>query len=148
MPTFSYRNVSIPIGIMPSSRRNFKRSFILESSQKFEVVRRLREDKQNPIDVIQFIKTEYNRTVTVKYIQSITSQFRKANRVNREPFSDTVYYDLPDTSACFLVLNISFVDMHRKTTQTDFYFETYNSTRRFQFSKPNFRYSPLYHDKH
>ena len=89
MPTFSYRNVSIPIGIMPSSRRNFKRSFILESSQKFEVVRRLREDKQNPIDVIQFIKTEHNRTVTVKYIQSITSQFRKANRVNRESCSDT-----------------------------------------------------------
>ena len=129
---------------MPSSRRNFKRSFILEPSQNFEVVRRLREDKQNPIDVIQFINTEYNRTVTVKYIQSITSQFRKANRVNREPFSDTegvVYYDLPDTKACFLLLNISFVHMHRKTTQTDFYFETYNSTQRFQFSKPNFRYS-------
>ena len=101
---------------MPSSRRNFKRSFILEPSQKFEVVRRLREDKQNPIDVIQFIKTEYNRTVTFKCIQSITSQFRKANRVNREPFPDTggvVYYDLSDTNAFLLVFDISFMDMHR-----------------------------------
>ena len=112
MPTFSYRNVSITIGIMSSSRTNFKRSIMLEPSQKIEVVRRLGEDKQNPNDVIEFIKTEYNRIVTVKYIRSISRQFRKANRVNREPFSDTggvVYYDLPNTNACFLVFNISFI---------------------------------------
>ena len=112
MPTFSYRNVSINIGIMPSSRSNFKRSFILEPSQQLEVVRRLRENKQNPNDVVHFIKTEYNRIVTVKYIRSISSQFRKAKRANREPFSDTggvVYYDLPNTNACFLVFNMSFI---------------------------------------
>jgi hypothetical protein len=113
MPTFSYRNVSKTIGIMPSSRSSFKRSFILEPSQKLEVVRRLREDKQNPNDVVHFIKTEYNRTVTVKYVQSITSQFGKAKRLNREPFSDTgggvAYYDLPNTNACFFVFNISFI---------------------------------------
>ena len=91
---------------MSSSRSNFKRSIMLEPSQKIEVVRRLGEDKQNPNDVIEFIKTEYNRIVTVKYIRSISRQFRKAKRVNREPFSDTGgviytrYYDPSPVHNC------------------------------------------------
>ena len=112
---------------MSSSRSNIKRSIMLEPSQKIEVVRRLGEDKQNPNDLIEFIKTEYNRIVTVKYIRSISRQFRKAKRVNREPFSDTggvVYYDLPNTNASLCLISVSF----RTTTRADFYFKTNNST--------------------
>jgi len=72
-----------------SSGSKFKRPCILKPSQKIEVVRRLLELKEKPNVVVDFIKTTYNQTVTVNYIQSVVCQYRKSIHQKKEPFSDT-----------------------------------------------------------
>jgi len=97
---------------MPKSGSKFKRSYILKPSQKVEVVSRLLTHKQNINVVLEFIKTEYNQTVSGKYIRGLISHFKKSTCLKREPFSDTgggVYYDLRNVDASMCLKLVSWI---------------------------------------